>query len=88
MQKRINGYLALLAGILAIKQSRNSPQRIACCAKFHVGIYLENMSYAVEQTMQDLDKQLVFYVNVLGMTVFLLIIFYFYITAKPKDAVD
>lgn len=88
MQTRIYGYLVILAGIPAIQQSRNSPQRIACCTKFHVGIHLEGMSYAVEQTMQDLDKQLVFYVNVLGMTVFLLIIFYFYITAKPKDAVD
>ena len=88
MQKRINGYLVFLAGIPAIQQSRNSPQRIACCARFHVGIHLKNMPYAVEQPMQDLDKPLVFYVNVLGMTVFLLIIFYFYITAKPKDAVD
>ena len=44
--------------------------------------------YTIEPIMEDLDKQLVFYVNVLGMTVFLLIIFYFYITAKPKDAVD
>ena len=88
MQKRINGYLVLLAGTHAIQQSRNSLQRIACCAKFHVRTHLESMPYVVEHTMQDLDKQLVFYVNVLGMTVFLLIIFYFYITAKPKDAVD
>jgi len=38
--------------------------------------------------MEDLDKQLVFYVNILGYIVFALIFCYFYITAKPKDAMD
>ena len=38
--------------------------------------------------MQSLDKQLVFYVNVLGYTVFALILVYFYMTSKPKDATD
>ena len=38
--------------------------------------------------MEDLDKQLVFYVNILGYIVFALILGYFYITSKPKDALD
>lgn len=38
--------------------------------------------------MQDLDKQLVFYCNILGYILFALILCYFYITSKPKDAVD
>jgi hypothetical protein len=38
--------------------------------------------------MESLDKQLVFYVNVVSVTVFALIMLYFFITTKPKDAVD
>ena len=46
------------------------------------------MLLLVEIYMEDLDKQLVFYVNILGFTIFALIMFYFYITSKPKDAIN
>lgn len=42
----------------------------------------------IEYHMQDLDKQLVFYCNILGYVLFLLIICYFYLTSKPKDGVE
>ena len=44
-------------------------------------------SHALAIHMQDLDKQLVFYCNILGYVLFVLIISYFYLTSKPKDAI-
>ena len=44
--------------------------------------------HLVDTQMQSLDKQLVFYVNVVSVVVFALIMLYFFITTKPKDAVD
>ena len=45
-------------------------------------------SHSIDIQMESLDKQLVFYVNVVSVTVFALIMLYFFITTKPKDAVD
>lgn len=46
-----------------------------------------SLSHVLAPHMQDLDKQLVFYCNILGYVLFLLIICYFYLTSKPKDGV-
>ena len=49
---------------------------------------LVSLSDGLASHMQDLDKQLVFYCNILGYVLFLLIICYFYLTSKPKDGVE
>ena len=59
-----------------------------CDQEIESSITQFTVTHALDNEMENLDKQLVFYVNVVGITVFVLIMCYFFITTKPKDAVD